>query len=238
MKLQVAVGIEAHVVVKTFLVIAVAALHFPIMPWGSGTDFLMGNVQLSTQDVQRMYPVGFCDVGKFTAVIRLKDLWLVAKVFDGSLYEIHGGVTALFHVREKEAFPGGFINHGVLIELLGNLPGIAGGGDVFDIHLPFDPDVSRGIIGFWLVLFVLCVCFGSKAQPYKYPVEGAGVPGIAFFGAEFAVKLTDRDVRVSAVVILNPFQFLLCMSLGVFCKGAVGLINEGVPGTVKALVPA
>lgn len=71
-------------------------------------------------------------MGKFTAVIRLNDLRLAAKVFDGSLYEIHGGVTALFHVMEKEAFPGGFINHGVLMEPLGNLPGIAEGGDIFE----------------------------------------------------------------------------------------------------------
>lgn len=68
----------------------------------------------------------------------------------------------MFHVREKEACPGGFINHGVLIELLGNLPGIAGRGDVFDIHLPFDSDVSRGNAGVWLILFVLYVYFGSN----------------------------------------------------------------------------
>lgn len=66
---------------------------------------------------------------------------------------------------------------------------------------------------------MLCVYLGRKTQPYRHPVEGAGGPGIAFLGAELTVKHTDRDVRVSAVIILNPFQFLLCMCIGCFVKG-------------------
>lgn len=64
------------------------------------------------------------------------------------------------------------------------------------------------------------------------------MPGIAFWGDELAIKLADGNVRVTPVVILNPFQFLRCVRVWVGTERTVGLICQRFSGSVKLFIPA
>ena len=37
--------------------------------------------------------------------------------------------------------------------------------------------------------------------------------GVSFGSAKFAIEFADRDIRVAPVIILNPFQFLIGVSI-------------------------
>lgn len=49
----------------------------------------------------------------------------------------------------------------------------------------------------------------GEAQFAEDAVQRAGMTGIALCSAKLTVKFTDRDVRIVAVIIPNPFEFLL-----------------------------
>lgn len=187
-------------VVETLLVVAVAALHFPVMAWGSGTDPLVGNAQFFAGDIKGMLPVCFFDIGELAAIVGLKYLWLIPEVGDGFFKEIHGGIAALLHVGIDEALPGSLLNDRVLVELLWDGAGIAGCRDIFHIHLPFHAQVGRRVIGLWLIV-LLCGSWPAAAQSATDAVKGAGMPGIAFLGEQLPIKLTDGDMWVAAVVV-------------------------------------
>lgn len=64
------------------------------------------------------------------------------------------------------------------------------------------------------------------------------MPGIAFLGEELAIKFADGNVRVTTVVILNPFQFLCRVRVWVGSERTVGFIHQGFSGPVKLFIPA
>ena len=53
------------------------------------------------------------------------------------------------------------------------------------------------------------------AEPDKYTVQRARVSAISLFLSQLAVQLTDTNVGVAPVIVLDPFQLLLCMGIGV-----------------------
>lgn len=187
-------------VVETLLVVAVAALHFPVMAWGSGTDPLVGDAQFFAGDIKGMLPVCFYDIGEFAAVVSLKYLGLIPEVGDGFFKEINGGIAALLHIGIDEALPGSLLDDRVLVELLWDGTGIAGCRDIFHIHLPFHTQAGRCVIGLWLIV-LLCGSRPAATQPAADAVKGAGMPGIALLGEQLSIKLTDGDMWVAAVVV-------------------------------------
>ena len=51
-------------------------------------------------------------------------------------------------------------------------------------------------------------------EPDKHTVQRAWVSAVGLLLTEFAIQLTNTDVRVTAVVIPDPGQFFLCMGVG------------------------
>ena len=49
---------------------------------------------------------------------------------------------------------------------------------------------------------------------------------IGFFFTQLPVQLADRDVRIPAVVIADPLQFLFGMGIGVRGMRLVGLVLQ------------
>ena len=59
LNLKVVQRIEAQEIVKAFLIVAVAAFNLAIVPGSPGTDQLVCNVQLCTEEIKGMSSIGF-----------------------------------------------------------------------------------------------------------------------------------------------------------------------------------
>ena len=79
LNLQIVEGIEAQVIVESFLIAAVTALDFAVMPRRSRTDRLVRNAVFLAEQIQRMHTLRFCGVGKFAAVVCLQRLRRIAE---------------------------------------------------------------------------------------------------------------------------------------------------------------
>lgn len=60
--------------------------------------------------------------------------------------------------------------------------------------------------GFWLF---------HKSKAHENSVKRAGIPCTSLIFSEFTVKLANRNVGVSSMVILNPFEFFFRVSVWV-----------------------
>ena len=184
-----------------------------------------------------MFPVCLCQVGKFCTVIRLEDLGLVSEIGDCPFDKVHGGITALLHIRVEEPLPGSLINHSILVKLLRDTAGIAGCGDIFHIHLPFHAQSRGSVIWFWLVCFLFGRSMVKITHPAADAVERSRVPCVAFGGQEFSIKFADGNVGISAEVITDPGEFFRRMCIGVAGMGSVGFVAEGFFCAVIPLIP-
>ena len=76
-------------VVQTFLIVAVAALHLSIMLWRAWTDLLVLDPILLAHGFKRM--LSFC-LGYMTelrSIVGLYDLWTVSEVSERTFYKIY-----------------------------------------------------------------------------------------------------------------------------------------------------
>ena len=159
-------------VVKPLLIIAVAALHFAVMPRCPWPNEFVMDVQLHAQQIKGMDPFCFGSVSELGTIICLDCLRSIAKIEDGPLHKVHSGITALLPVGADEPLPGGLLDHGVLIEPFSIRSDIAGRGDIFHIHLPLDPQFGGGIIVSLVFGFLLRGHhFLSIPQPDKHSVK-------------------------------------------------------------------
>ena len=76
-------------VVEAFLVVSVASFHLSIMPWRSRSKQLVNDLQSCTLYVHGMNHLGFPEMGEFTSIVCLDNLWEVSEVGDCPANEIH-----------------------------------------------------------------------------------------------------------------------------------------------------
>lgn len=101
-----------------------------------------------------MHTVYILDMRELGNVVSLKDFRLVTKVKSSTFQKVYYRVVVLFHIRENETFTGCFVNDRILVKFLRRRTGIAGGWNMFDIHLPFNTELRGSVIRFG-VTFVL-----------------------------------------------------------------------------------
>ena len=178
-----------------------------------------------------------CNVSKLSSIVRLQDLGFIPKVQDGPFEEIHGGVPALFQVGIQKAFPGGFVKDGILIKLLRHGAAVAGFWNVFDVHLPFHTQLSGRVVRLGLIGLFCGRSTAGITEPAVNAVKGPRVTGIAFLGTQFSVQLTDRNVRVAAVIIGDPLELPLRVGVGMNGMGTMRLVHKGFTCSVKPAVP-
>ena len=56
----------------------------------------------------------------------------------------------------------------------------------------------------------------AVAEPDKDSVQGAWMTAVRFFLPQLAVQFANAAVGISAVVVPDPSQFLLCVCIGVW----------------------
>ena len=236
--LKISKGIEAQIVVKAFLVVSVAPLDLSVMPRCSDADELMYHVVTFTEKVKGMNSIRFCGVGKLRTVVGLNDFGSIPKECNGASDKIYGGITAMLPVSEEKALSGCFLNHGVLIELLIILAGIASGWDEFDVHLPFDTKLFGGVIGLVVLWFILCgLDLFTESKPDKYAIERPGMTGIRFIPEQLAVKLSYGYIGIPSVVVFYPLELLLRVGIRMRCMRAVRFWHERFSCTVIQSIP-
>lgn len=77
-------------IIESFLIITMAALDVIIVAWCARTNSLMSYSQFVAHDIKRVRSVSFLQVSKFGYVIRLQNLWLIAKVSNRTFQKING----------------------------------------------------------------------------------------------------------------------------------------------------
>ena len=109
--------------VKTLLILAVAALNLAVMAWSVRSNKLVTDAEPGGGEFEASRNVSFAvreAVGKFKAIVCLNTFHSDAATLepgDGLFQEIGGGVSGLFLVGAQEAQAGELINGGVLEEL-------------------------------------------------------------------------------------------------------------------------
>ena len=86
---QIVIRMKLQKVIKTFLIVSVAAFYFAIMPRCSRTNQLMDYVIFAAKTVKNMYSVRFLVIRKFSAIISLYDFRSIAKEGDRTLYKVY-----------------------------------------------------------------------------------------------------------------------------------------------------
>lgn len=76
-------------IVEAFLIAAMAALYFAIMPRCFWANLFMKNMVFSTEEIKNVNAFRVLAVAKFGSVIRLNGSGRVDKVEDGSLHKVH-----------------------------------------------------------------------------------------------------------------------------------------------------
>ena len=107
-------GVELQKVVETFLVASVASFYFPVVAGCSWPNQLMMNTQTLTKQVKGIDSLCFGRISEFPSVIYLNDLWLVAKIIDGTFQKINSRIGTLILVGKDKPFSGGLVNDRVL----------------------------------------------------------------------------------------------------------------------------
>ena len=143
-------------VVEPFLVIAVAAFDFSVVPGCPWPNQLVYDPKFLTEYIHGMYAVGVAEVCEFSAVVGLDHLWLVLEIDNCVSDEVRGRVTALLFVWIDESLSRCLVDHRVLIEPLFRTLCVACRWYIFDIHLPFNTDLVRCIIVLQMLRFLLC----------------------------------------------------------------------------------
>ena len=123
-------------IVKTILIVSVAAFYFPVMPRRPWTQYMMFYSKFCTENIERMDALCFHRVCKLTAAVCLYFLWSIAEADNCSLHKIYGGIAAMFLIGVDKALSGRLFNDCVLIVLLRLFAGVTRCGHVFDVQLP------------------------------------------------------------------------------------------------------
>ncbi len=125
-----------------------APFYFAIMSRRSWAYKLVYYPLFLAVQIEWMRSTCLSEMGKFKAIIRLYDFWLIAKMLDSHFDKFHTGVGRLLAEGVDKTLPARLINNRVLIELVRHSPYIADFGNIFHIELPFYAQLFRRIEGF------------------------------------------------------------------------------------------
>ena len=127
-------------------------------------------------------------MGKFKAIIRLYDFWLIAKMLDGHFDKFHTGVGRLLAEGVDKSLPTGFVNDCILIEFVGHSSYVAGFENIFHIELPFYAQLFRRIVRFRHIDLLLYRFFLVETLLLKKTKKGARMTLIITLKLEFRVQ--------------------------------------------------
>ena len=225
--------------IEPLIVLPVAALHFAVMPWRIGADYLMPDAMLPQMYLKKggLVPVGGKTVGKFGAIVRLDALNGAGESFYKVFHKEGGGISAVLLKGFHKAPPGILIHGGILEELLPDNPAVykAGGGDKFHVHLNALPRMVHllirlgGIFGVRRVDSHNALLFEETVQPG----DGTGIAALR----ELDPENDKAGVGVTPAHIGNELDFFRGMLVRVVVWPP-GTVTQGFNGAVITAFPA
>lgn len=225
--------------IEPLIVLPVAALHFAVMPWRIGADYLVPNAMLLQTHLKKggLIPVGGKTVCEFSAVIRLDALNGAGEGFHKMFHKQGGGISAVFLKGFHKAPPGKLIYGGILEELLPDHPAVdkAGRGDEFHIHLDTLSGMVHLFIGFGDILGVRgmdshdALLFEETVQPG----DGTGIAALH----ELDPENNEAGMGVAPTQIVNELNLLRGMLVRVVVWPP-GEVTQGLNGAVITAFPA
>ena len=102
-----------------------AALHLPIVSWCPWANELVCDAHFLAEPVKRVSPLCFLKIDKFSAVVRLYDFWLIAKMPDRHFDKFDRGIQRLLTKCREESFAACLIDDGILVKFIGHVSDIA-----------------------------------------------------------------------------------------------------------------
>lgn len=225
--------------IKPLVVLPVAALHFTVMPWCIGTNYLVLNPMLSQTHLEKggLIPVGSEPIGKFGAIVRLDALNRAGEGFYKVFHKEGRRIGTVFLKCLHKTPPGILINGSILEEMFANYPAVykAGRGNKFHIHLYTLPRMIHLLIRFWDIFGVRWVdC--HNALFFEEAVESSKGSGITTL-PEFNPENNKTCMGVTPAHIGNKLNLVRGMLFGVVV-GSAGKVAQGLYGTVKASFPS
>ena len=216
--------------IKPLVVLPVAALHFTVMPWGIGTNYLVLNPMLPQTHLEKggLIPVGGEPIGKFGAIVRLDTLNRAGEGFYKVFHKKGRRIGTMFLKCLHKTPPGILINGSILEEMFANHPAVykAGRGNKFHIHLYTLPRMIHLFIRFWNIFGVRRVD-RHNALFFEEAVESSKGSGITTL-PEFNPENNKTCMGVTPAHIGNKLNLVRGMLFG----GGGGVCGKGRAGTL------
>ena len=225
--------------IKAFIVLAMAALNFPVMPWRVRADQLMPDPILlqTTLKESGFVPVRGETVGKFGPIIGLDALNGAGKGFHKVIHKEGGGIGAVFFKSFHIAPSGILINGSILEELLTDHVTVykTGGRDKFHIYLKTLTGILHLFVRLGDILGIRRMD-SHDALFFQEAVEtgnGAGITALH----ELDPKYHKSCVRVTPAHIQDQLDFIGGMLVRMMERSS-GAVAQGLNRAVKAAFPA
>ena len=112
--------------IEPLIVLPVATLHFAVMSWRIGADYLVSDAVLLQTHLEKggLIPVGGEAVSKFSAIIRLDAFNQAGEGFHKVFHKQCGGIGAVLLKGFHKAPPGILVNGGILEEMSAGNPAV------------------------------------------------------------------------------------------------------------------
>lgn len=224
--------------IEALIVLSVAALHLPVMPWRIGADHFMPYPMFLQAFLKKGWfiPVGGEAVGKFCSIIRLDAFDRTGKSLNKVFHELCGRIGAVFLKSFYKAPSGVLIYGGILEKLFSDHLAVfqTGRGNKFDIHLDTLSRILHLLIRFGNI-FGIGRMDGHHVLFFEEAVkagDGAGISSLA----EFDPEDDKTGMRVSAAQPGDKSDLIGGMLLGMMVRPP-GTIPKGIPGAIIAAFP-
>lgn len=225
--------------IEPLIVLPVAALHFPVVPWGIRTDKLMGDPMLFQVLLEQggFLPVSGETVCEFRPVIRLDTFNTAGKSFH-KVFQEHSSRVGVMLFKSLHKTPAGIlVNGSILKEFFANDLRVfeAGEGNEFYVNLDALPGMIHLLIRLWNI-FGIRRMDSHDTLPSEEAVEASDGAGIATLH-EFYPENDEAGIRISPTHIGDESDLFRGMLAGMMV-GAPGEASQGFDRAVKAAFPA
>lgn len=231
-------GVKTVCRIKSLIILAMTALHFPVMAWGVRTNQLMSDSVLSQMPLKEgwFFLLRGKAIGKLSPVVCLHTLDFCGKGFDEMIHKHSGRVSAMLLKGFHKTPAGVFINRGVLIEFLtSSIIDQADRGNKLYIDLNTLSGVSHLLIGLRNILRIMRFQ-ADKALSAQETVKASDRTRITT-QAKFDPKDDKPIMGIAPAKIRNKFDLLRGMLVGMMMRSA-GTVTQGLPGAVITPFPA
>ena len=225
--------------VEAFLVLAMAALDFAIVPRSVRSNELMPDSQLGSCLLKQCWQIAFAageTVGKLGAVVCLNAFYpdAVACILCGQpAKEIRGRISGLLRIGGKEPQTGKFVGGGVLEQAKLRIRDTAARND---LHIHLYALTRMGHLLIWLRFVCIFRLFSRKQTHFTHDAEQALRAASVAALPQTMPEFNHAQGWISAAHVPDEFPFCFRMLVWMAVRSP-GLAGKGCRTSIPALLP-